>query len=436
MSEFAFDDSSHMATAIRRMVADHGTELAHASLRVHPSDDMFAFSWNLTSTPELGIMAYFRAGLQIHDTWSQIARWYFGSVDAITSACDFASGYGRSTRFLASTLPPDRVWSVEILDAAVEFQGTEYGVHAVRSATDPDRWSSPQQFDYIFVSSLFSHLPDATFRRWLATLHSSLAPGGLLAFSVHDDALLKPEEFGQMPPNGLLFIASSEVSDLSTEDYGATFVTEDYVAAAIKEVTGRSDYWRLPQALCFEQDIYLVPNEPVPDRSAPEIGRGVAGVVDTVRLSEGVLTLTGWAADLDSEHEPALVTVELDGTKLGMSRPDVARPDVAEHLRSTQPIHASCGWRGSFPVGSKSLNAEQILLVKAYPGDGSGPGFVLHSVPLGDLVAVPKAGASQLPFQVASKLEHLADLLRREGFKGTGTAVVQKATGRWKSPSA
>jgi hypothetical protein len=75
----------------------------------------------------------------------------------------------------------------------------------------------------VFVASLFTHLPDRTFGMWLAKL---VAPGGVLVFSVHDEAINR----GGVPlHDGFAFIPRSEVSAISVEDYGTNFTTADYV---------------------------------------------------------------------------------------------------------------------------------------------------------------------------------------------------------------
>ena len=377
-------------------------ERGQVALEVHPADDMYLFSRALTATPSLGVMAYFRAGLQIYDTIEQIITWYFGGFDNVEKFCDFACGYGRSTRFLSARMEPSKIWGVEILPEAVEFQGDVLGVHAVQSATDPDDLELAGPFDMVFVSSLFSHLPGRTFSRWLDRLHALLAPRGLLVVSVHDVAILDEAEHGAMPEEGILFVQSTEVAALDTADYGATFVTPAYMQAAIEALADpAATHWRLPQALCFEQDLYLIPKGEPRVTAAPEIGRGCAGAVDHVAFaSKRVLSLDGWAACLDAPG--ARVSLWADGTRLGTVEPSGHRPDVAAHLRSYRPDHLASGWQIDVEVPRALRRRETVLSIYAEGADGAGPGFQLHCAPLGVLCPMPSIGQ-----KAAYELRHL-----------------------------
>jgi len=361
-------------------------------LEVHAADDMYLFSRALTATPALGAMAYFRAGLQIYDTIERIVDWYFGGFDNVEKFCDFACGYGRSTRFVSARMGPSKIWGVEILPEAVEFQAEVFGVHGVQSATNPDELKLDGGFDMIFVSSLFSHLPDRTFSRWLNRLHGLLAPGGLLVVSVHDVAILDEAEHGSMPNDGILFVRSTEVAALDTADYGATFVTPAYMRRAIEGLTDApATFWRLPQTLCFEQDLYLVPKGEPRTTAAPKIGRGSAGAVDHVAFaSKSVLSLDGWAACLDAPG--ALVSIWADGIRLGSVEPSGRRPDVAAHLRSDRSDHVASGWQIDVEVPRELRRRETVVLVYAESADGAGPGFPLHCAPLGVLCPMPSIG--------------------------------------------
>ncbi|MGO9954693.1 MAG: hypothetical protein ACLP50_01710 [Solirubrobacteraceae bacterium] len=46
-----------------------------------------------------------------------------------------------------------------------------------------------RRFDLVFVASPFTYLPDRAFGAWLSKLWELVAPGGVLAFSVHDEVL-------------------------------------------------------------------------------------------------------------------------------------------------------------------------------------------------------------------------------------------------------
>jgi len=414
---FAFDSRHPMASAVQAMVSSTAAWPSPVVLDVHAADDMFKHSMDLTSTPELGVMAYFRAGMQIQDAVRQIATWHSGSLRAVERVCDFASGYGRSTRFLAAEVLPDRVWAAEILPEAVEFQGSVLGVHAVLSETDPADLEIDQRFDLIYVSSLFSHLPDRTWAEWLDRLWGLLADDGLLIMSVHDESTMRPEH-GVMGDSGLVFLPITEVAALDTEDYGATFVAEHYVAKAIVEVTGSSRYRRLPRSLCFHQDLYLVPGTAGFSDRELNFVKGPNGAVDeSAFMDDGTVSLVGWSCSVDDPSGPVEVEVLLDGVTLPVTYLErgIARPDVATHLGDERA--ANCGWRISVPMRRSHRVAESVLMVRAVASDRR---FVLHCAPAMSFFDVPPPPARRAELFAAERFEHLAHLLRHEGLAGVG----------------
>jgi SAM-dependent methyltransferase len=411
---YAFDDSSPLAPAIRLMIRRRYGDTP-ISLNVHPNDEMLAFSVNNTPTPDMGTMAYFRAGMQICDTFGQIADWRFGGLGAVGQLCDFACGYGRSSRFLAGALPTERISAYEILPEAVQFQSSQFGVNGWASEREPERVRFDREFDMIVVSSLFSHLPDHTFGRWLKCLFDALAPGGILVISVHDEAIIG--DHGAIDETGIRFIPMTEIGSLDVEDYGATFVTEAYVAAQIEEVCGHRQYWRLPQALCFTQDLYVIPRHPIDSLDPPPVSRGAGGAVDAVTLaSPDRLVLTGWAADMDRPDDGVDVSVWLDDRRLGTAAVGNERPDVAAHFQRSEPGFTHAGWSTTLALPPGVATASSLLLVLATTHRGSE--FVLDCAPLGRLVDLPTPPPDPRRDRIATRLEHVADLYRREGSRG------------------
>src|SRR5689334_17588766 len=90
---------------------------------IHPADEMYRFDLaGHHRTPETAAVFYFSMGRDIFHTVSEIAAWRFGGFAAVRSFLDFASGYGRATRFLARAIPADRISVAEIDPGAVRFQ--------------------------------------------------------------------------------------------------------------------------------------------------------------------------------------------------------------------------------------------------------------------------------------------------------------------------
>jgi SAM-dependent methyltransferase len=149
------------------------------------------------------------------------------------SVLEFASGFGRFTRHLARVLP-GRVTCADVQPGSVDFTRDELGVHGFYSHSDPSRLAIPGEYDVVFVLSMFTHLPVNRWRPWLQALFAAVAPGGVLVFSVHNEA--RGRELGvSFDADGTCFIASSESSSLDADDYGTTFTTRAFAERQVAE---------------------------------------------------------------------------------------------------------------------------------------------------------------------------------------------------------
>jgi len=155
---------------------------------------------------------------------------------------EFASGYGRVTRHLKGALPQADITASDIHPAACAFIRERLGVKAMESAVDPAALSVGGPYDFVFVLSLFSHLPDRTFAAWLAALCRVLAPGGILLFTTHGDRSRKRmaglDRSEGESGDGWTYYRISDQSDLDVEDYGTLIVTPRYVTAAVEQCDG------------------------------------------------------------------------------------------------------------------------------------------------------------------------------------------------------
>ena len=341
--------------------------LAELSTRVHPGDQMLRHSlrfWDVNRS----VSQYYNVALQQHHAAQQVLRALFGEPRPDFTVLDFACGYGRLLRFLTLSIPRERVWASEIQPDAVEYVRREFGVQGLASDADPERFEPGRRFDFIWVASLFSHLPRRLFHAWLERLLAVLELGGALCFSVHDQCLL-PGGIA-MPAEGIHFIPASENEDLDTSTYGTTFVTEGFVRGAIAKATSaRHPCFRIPRGLANEQDLYVVPCERGRALDAlASFRKGPWGWVDEWSVSPArELHLAGWAGSLD---DGALASVEIriagkvHDVPCGMPRPDVAKV-------LGDPRLASTGWefRHGLPdhpvlveVSAPSARGEAALL--------------------------------------------------------------------------
>jgi SAM-dependent methyltransferase len=207
--------------------------------RIHTGD--FIFMYHLDGhdkRPETeAASVYFADGAQSTDKLRTLLREYFPGRSGLR-LLEFASGYGCLTRHLVKH-KDILTTACDIHPEAVEFIKTHIGADAVLSARDPDALSLPAKYDAVFALSFFSHMPPATFKRWVNALLDRVADGGLLIFTTHGrvgQAQIKVESLG---PEGRWFAPLSEQRDLPTSDYGTMLVTPGFV---FDTVAHRDDY--------------------------------------------------------------------------------------------------------------------------------------------------------------------------------------------------
>jgi SAM-dependent methyltransferase len=370
MTSSAFDLESRAAAAVRDLIELSDPGAVGASLVVHPNDDMFYFSVATVGFDHLGAMAYFRAGISINDTTRRIVEWRFGGFENVGSFLDFAAGYGRSTRFLVEHLKPDRICIGEIQTEALEFQAKEFGVATLQSTTDPADLAVDATFDVVFVASLFTHLPERTFGPWLRKVWECVGPGGVLIFSVHDEAI--NDVGADLGDEGFAFLPTTEVASLSTTDYGTNMTTESWVRDQIKTWVGPAEAAqavRLPRALCFMQDIWVICNGDWPTAEL-QYDCGPTGAVDEVRFANGTMYLRGWAADRGfadqraTSHAIKDVRIFVNGIECGVTRPTLDRRDVSAHLgRPNDGRFIKSGWEAT--CAHPSPGPDDIIAVVA-----------------------------------------------------------------------
>lgn len=322
---------------------------------------------------------YFRTGRQMMDLVSQVVDRCFGGYENISSFLEFACGYGRFTRYLLEELPADRIWGADIYADAVSFQKSEFGVNGIVSTKKPEDFTSNRTYDFIFVASLFSHLPEDTFRGWLRQLYELLAPGGILLFSVHDVDLIPAGH--SMTDKGILFIQESESRSLDTCDYGYTYVNESFVSNVIREVTGESPkYFRGPRSLYHCQCVYVITNDPKKKLADLALCPGPIGAVDRLNVHEDlILELSGWATDF-CKGCFVEIRVVANGKEIGRCKPSFDRQDIVDGFHD-EDLRKS-GWQCS--VSLSGLQPVDRVIVKVV--NDHGIERVLKIVSVGSLV--------------------------------------------------
>ena len=168
------------------------------------------------------------------------------------SMLEFAAGFGRFTRHLVKVLP-GRVTCSDVMPGSINFLREQFDVESFESSHDPENLVLPATFDLVFVLSMFTHLPPRMWIPWLHALKRSVKPGGILLFSVHNEAVAN--EIGVVfDEDGTHFIKSSESPSIDGETYGTTFTTKEFVENCVKSAFGGNPLHYQPQAFWHGQD--------------------------------------------------------------------------------------------------------------------------------------------------------------------------------------
>ena len=338
-------------------------------------DEMLLYALSAMKTQDLARAEYFRQGAEINDVIQQLLNWKYPQDKENIRFLDFASGYGRVTRFLVTNLPASNVWVSDIHAEAVAFQQRTFGVRGFTSYSDPRELDCALRFDVIFVGSLFTHLPAERFRQWLKRLFDLLEPSGVLAFSVHGEDLRQ-----DIPETGILFVPVSESRTLKTSEYGATTVTEAFVRSMIEAAAGPGRrYRRLIRAMCDEHDIYIVCRDDRETFATLRFRRAPLGCVDWLKVSRnGKVELGGWAGDLDSNFDVEVIEVRVDGQFVTRTAPTLVRDDVARAYQNVKLGRA--GWDCAFELATTLPGA--LLEVKALSNSGVSRVLLYYPLPV------------------------------------------------------
>ena len=216
---------------------------------VHESDFILQFLLNNPVFPskEHAIQYYFSDGDNSARQFIGLVSQFLDKRASEAQILEFASGYGCVSRHLKNARGYTFT-ACDIHPEAINLIANKIGLNALLSATEPELFSPPQEFDVVFALSFFSHMPRATWGRWITSLLKAVRVGGLLIFTTHGRQSIK--HFGEVTfdQNGYWFRADSEQKDLSTSDYGQTIVLPKYVINGLEKNSDAS--------LIFFQEAY------------------------------------------------------------------------------------------------------------------------------------------------------------------------------------
>lgn len=223
---------------------------------ISPDDDIFRF---FAGHPDSRnpLRDYIADGWRTLCELQQVLDGVGKNLYRCASMLEFAAGHGRFTRHLAKVLPPGALTVSDVVPGAVAFLRQHWAVSGFDSTSDPDALVIAERFEVVFVLSLFSHLPESTWRAWLRRLYGAVAPGGVLVLTTHGDEAARKSgvDWG---PAGFAFFAASESQALHGEQYGTTFTSAQYVQQAIDATAAGAIVTHTPTAFWSYQDAWAL----------------------------------------------------------------------------------------------------------------------------------------------------------------------------------
>jgi SAM-dependent methyltransferase len=116
-------------------------------------------------------------------------------LDANGRLLDFGTGWGRIIRPFMREFPPENLYAVEpSADWCQTARRCNPYVSIIQSDLAPPLPFRENFFAYIIAYSIFTHLPEDLFDRWLVEFERILRPGGILAFTFLGDRTMQELE--------------------------------------------------------------------------------------------------------------------------------------------------------------------------------------------------------------------------------------------------
>lgn len=233
---------------------------------ISPLDEMYRlWAEGQHDVPNLARIKYFQNGRAVVLDLARILEQQLFTPFPQKRLLDFASGYGKVTRFLVTLFDPGQITVSDIDPRAVDFIRATFHTRGFPSVTSPSDLHHTEEYDLVLVISLFSHLPLEACEAWLVKLYGLLSPGGILLFTTHGISVyqsLEPgvrEEDVRRITQGFYYRKANETfGRLDVAEYGTAYVSDDY----IKELICSCRLGRLcgfyPRGIDDFQDVYVV----------------------------------------------------------------------------------------------------------------------------------------------------------------------------------
>lgn len=182
---------------------------------------------------------------------------------------DFPSGYGRVMRFIRYAFPSTEITACDIDKIAVNFCSEKFGAIPIYSTENINELEINTKYDLIWVGSLFTHLTEDSANELFVLLHSLLAPGGILIFTIAGEFVFNlatdgehrglPEETiptiqADFKKSGFAFGAYKQ-GIVEESNYGRTFISKSWLDNKIKDFSDLVELAYIHRGYARRQDV-------------------------------------------------------------------------------------------------------------------------------------------------------------------------------------
>ena len=106
-------------------------------------------------------------------------------AQSVEKILDMPCGHGRVLRHLAQLFPQAQISACDIDRSGVEFCATQFGAQPIFSHEDLTQVDLKDEYDLIWVGSLFTHTSKALTAEWMEHLCKFLSPTGIIIATSH-----------------------------------------------------------------------------------------------------------------------------------------------------------------------------------------------------------------------------------------------------------
>jgi hypothetical protein len=166
----------------------------------------------------------------------------------------------------------------------------------------------------------------------------------------------------------IYFQAESESQYLDPQQYGVSYVGENWVTDTIKKVikpdaTGEK-YYRIPQGLCNHQDIYLIAKNPLSNIEKLKFYYHPDGNYQSCYWQNNQLFMNGFARDLNIDGQITQLQILLNGVHLSGGKTSWEMKETSFYFQNR--LIPEYEWRYILDLNDQqiALKPDDVLLVK------------------------------------------------------------------------